>query len=269
MATDYHYEISHVLDYDKYPDLEERQRFADAYLSSLVGGQLKRNYCTAVHGNVSYTESHKDLQSLPAHHSSMKSNKQYSVYTKLFLGLLKDLLSKVRNLIETSSPQCISYETIKAYCYGSFSFGPVYQPLQRRQKTMGISAESLKKIIKLGKLKGNLKGDQFEEDNEIAESLKKKRNRSSAKKIMKLLASLGVAEQGQNKGHAGNDVREDRVARFPLNGAHLDFAFNGFRLLESLNEIVFNELDFLLPTTMLEGEAKLLVPLVKQELRGT
>ncbi|KAL8166923.1 hypothetical protein V2J09_008422 [Rumex salicifolius] len=35
MATDYHYEISHVLDYDKYPDLEECQRFADAYLSSL------------------------------------------------------------------------------------------------------------------------------------------------------------------------------------------------------------------------------------------
>ncbi|KAL8166881.1 hypothetical protein V2J09_008380 [Rumex salicifolius] len=34
MAADYHSEISHVLDYDKYPDLEERQRFANAYLSS-------------------------------------------------------------------------------------------------------------------------------------------------------------------------------------------------------------------------------------------
>ncbi|KAL8166885.1 hypothetical protein V2J09_008384 [Rumex salicifolius] len=34
MAADYHSETPHVLDYDKYPDLEERQRFARAYLSS-------------------------------------------------------------------------------------------------------------------------------------------------------------------------------------------------------------------------------------------
>ncbi|KAL8166918.1 hypothetical protein V2J09_008417 [Rumex salicifolius] len=34
MAADYHSQTPHVLDYDKYPDLEERQRFARAYLSS-------------------------------------------------------------------------------------------------------------------------------------------------------------------------------------------------------------------------------------------
>ncbi|KAF9615577.1 hypothetical protein IFM89_024666 [Coptis chinensis] len=34
MAADYHTETPHVLDYDKYPGLEERQRFVRAYLSS-------------------------------------------------------------------------------------------------------------------------------------------------------------------------------------------------------------------------------------------
>ncbi|KAL8159935.1 hypothetical protein V2J09_001472 [Rumex salicifolius] len=34
MAADYHSETPHILDYEKYPDLEERRRFARAYLSS-------------------------------------------------------------------------------------------------------------------------------------------------------------------------------------------------------------------------------------------
>lgn len=34
MAADYHSEMPHILDYNKYPDLEERQRFVSAYLSS-------------------------------------------------------------------------------------------------------------------------------------------------------------------------------------------------------------------------------------------
>ncbi|PIA47854.1 hypothetical protein AQUCO_01400445v1 [Aquilegia coerulea] len=34
MAADYHSETPHILDYNKYPDLEERQRFAHVYLSS-------------------------------------------------------------------------------------------------------------------------------------------------------------------------------------------------------------------------------------------
>ncbi|KAJ0791410.1 putative phosphotransferase with an alcohol group as acceptor [Helianthus annuus] len=34
MAADYHTETPHVLDYSKYPDLEERRRFVHVYLSS-------------------------------------------------------------------------------------------------------------------------------------------------------------------------------------------------------------------------------------------
>lgn len=39
MSADYHTETPHLLDYSKYPDLEERQRFVRAYLGS-TGGQL-------------------------------------------------------------------------------------------------------------------------------------------------------------------------------------------------------------------------------------
>ncbi|KAL5732672.1 hypothetical protein ACOSP7_032023 [Xanthoceras sorbifolium] len=39
MAADYHTETPHLLDYSKYPDLEERQRFLRAYLGS-TGDQL-------------------------------------------------------------------------------------------------------------------------------------------------------------------------------------------------------------------------------------
>ncbi|KAL5707186.1 hypothetical protein ACHQM5_025267 [Ranunculus cassubicifolius] len=34
MAADYHSETPHIMDYDKYPDSEERERFARVYLSS-------------------------------------------------------------------------------------------------------------------------------------------------------------------------------------------------------------------------------------------
>lgn len=34
MAADYHSEEPHILDYTKYPDLDERKRFVQTYLSS-------------------------------------------------------------------------------------------------------------------------------------------------------------------------------------------------------------------------------------------
>lgn len=39
MAADYHTETPHVLDFNKYPDLEERRRFVQSYLSSSGSGE--------------------------------------------------------------------------------------------------------------------------------------------------------------------------------------------------------------------------------------